>query len=313
VQSACIDRFEVMDADHHQQHAREVLNFDRAFAVGIGVNAAFVLVEIVYGIIGNSVALVADAGHNLSDVLGLLIAWGAAVLTRRPPDQRYTYGWRGSTILAALANAALLFVAVGAIGWEAVLRLLDPEPVAGRTVMVVAALGILINGLTASLFASGRKRDLNIRGAYLHMMADAGVSLGVVLAGAAILFTGWNWLDPITSLIVVAVILWGTWRLFSESLAMSLSAVPAEIDAEAVRTFLASYPGVTQVHDLHIWPMSTTETALTAHLVMPGGHPGDEFLQVIGARLLHEYGILHATLQIETHGTNCRFAPNDVV
>jgi cobalt-zinc-cadmium efflux system protein len=210
-------------------------------------------------------ALVADAGHNLSDVLGLVVAWAAVILSKRAPSPRFTYGLRGSSILAALFNAVFLLVAVGAIGWEAIQRLLHPEPVAGITVMVVAAVGIFINGMTAWLFASGSKGDLNIRGAYLHMAADAAVSIGVVVAGLVILFTGWTWLDPAASLIISAVIIWGTWGLLRDSMAMSMSAVPPGIDPGAVRGYLEKCAGVTQVHDLHIWPMSTTETALTCH------------------------------------------------
>jgi cobalt-zinc-cadmium efflux system protein len=297
----------------HQDHSHKPTDFGTAFAVGIGLNSAFVLIEATFGFISNSVALLADAGHNLSDVLGLVLAWVAATLAKRPPSGRYTYGWRGSTILAALANAAFLFVAVGAIGWESILRLFRPEPVASTTIMAVAAVGIAINALTAWLFASGRKIDLNIRGAYLHMAADAAVSAGVVIAGLVILFTGWYWLDPATSLLIVGVILWGTWGLFRESLAMSLSAVPPGIDPITVKHFLAARPGVTEVHDMHIWPMSTTETALTAHLVMPDGHPGDDFMHEISHQLRHQHKIVHVTLQVETGKAGCPFAPHDVI
>ena len=269
-------------------HAPE--SFGTAFAVGIALNLTFVAVEFVYGVLANSMALVADAGHNLSDVLSLAIAWIASVLTRRPPSARLTYGLGGSSIVAALFNAVLLLVAVGAIAWEAILRLFHPEPVASGTVMIVAAVGIVINGATAWLFASGRKGDLNIRGAFLHMVADAAVSAGVVAAAAVILLTGWLWLDPLTSLVVVGLIVWGTWSLLRDSLAMSVSAVPAAIDPQAVRRYLESRPGVAAVHDLHIWPMSTTETALTAHLVLPGGHPGDEFLMQATTELRHRSG-----------------------
>ena len=297
----------------HYNAGHKPREYRMAFAVGIGLNTAFVLIESAFGIISNSVALLADAGHNLSDVLGLAIAWGAATLARRPPSTRYTYGWRGSTILAALANAAFLFVAIGAIGWESILRLLRPEAVASTTVMVVATIGIAINALTAWLFASGRRADLNIRGAYLHMAADAAISAGVVIAGLIIMLTGWFWLDPVTSLIIVGTIFWGTWGLFRESMAMSLSAVPAEIDPTAVQQFLAKQRGVTAVHDLHIWPMSTTETALTAHLVMPDGHPGDHSLQEIGHELRHRYGIMHVTLQVEMGKADCPVASPDVI
>ena len=272
------------DHDHHgRAHVHAAASFGTAFAVGIGLNLTFVVVEFGYGVLANSVALIADAGHNLSDVLGLVIAWIASVLTRRAPSTRYTYGLGGSSILAALFNAVLLLVAVGAIAWEAVLRLLHPEPVASGIVMIVAAVGIIVNGVTAALFASGRKGDLNIRGAFLHMLADAAVSAGGVVAGLVIFYTGWLWLDPLASLVIVGVIVWTTWSLLRDSLAMSVDAVPASIDPQAVRSYLASCAGVAAVHDLHIWPLSTTENALTAHLVCPGGHPGDEFLALAAA------------------------------
>jgi cobalt-zinc-cadmium efflux system protein len=286
----------------------------RAFAIGIGLNTAFVVVELIFGVLGNSVALIADAGHNMSDVLGLVIAWIASVLTRRPPSQRYTYGLGGSSILAALFNAVFLLVAVGAIAWEAVLRLFNPEPVAAGTVMIVAAIGIAINAFTAWLFASGRKSDLNIRGAFIHMAADAAVSAGVVLAALVVLQTGWLWVDPVTSLAIVGAIVWSTWGLLRDSIAMSLAGVPRSIDAGAVQRYLESCSGVSAVHDLHIWSMSTTETALTAHLVLPAGHPGDQFLISTASALHERFGIGHATLQIEMSAeTACRLAPDQVV
>jgi len=301
------------DHDHHGR-AHAPASFGMAFAVGIGLNLTFVVVEFGYGVLANSVALIADAGHNLSDVLGLVIAWIASVLTRRAPSSRYTYGLGGSSILAALFNAVLLLVAVGAIAWEAVLRLLHPEPVASGIVMIVAAIGIVVNGVTAALFASGRKGDLNIRGAFLHMLADAAVSAGVVVAGLVILYTGWLWLDPLASLVIVGVIVWTTWSLLRDSLAMSVDAVPASIDPQAVRSYLVSCAGVAAVHDLHIWPLSTTENALTAHLVCPGGHPGDEFLAVAASELKQRFGIGHTTLQIEiSEQTACHLAPDHVV
>jgi cobalt-zinc-cadmium efflux system protein len=308
----------VHDHDDHNHrgraHVHAPASFGMAFAVGIGLNLTFVAVEFVYGVLANSVALMADAGHNLSDVLGLVIAWIASVLTRRAPSSRYTYGLGGSSILAALFNAVLLLLAVGAIAWEAVLRLFHPEPVASGTVMIVATVGIIVNGVTAALFASGRKGDLNIRGAFLHMVADAAVSAGVVVAALAILYTGWLWLDPLASLVIVGVIVWGTWSLLRDSLAMSVDAVPTSIDPQAVRSYLASCAGVTAVHDLHIWPLSTTESALTAHLVFPGGHPGDEFLAVAASELKQRFGIGHTTLQIEiSEQTACHLAPDHVV
>jgi cobalt-zinc-cadmium efflux system protein len=295
-------------------HVHAPADFGRAFALGIALNLGFVAIEFIYGLIANSMALLADAGHNLSDVLALVIAWIASALTKRPPSERYTYGLGGSSIVAALFNAVFLLLAVGAIAWEAILRLFHPEPVASGTVMIVAAIGILINGLTAWLFASGRKGDLNIRGAFVHMVADAAVSAGVVAAGAVILFTGWLWLDPLTSLVVVGLIVWGTWSLLRESFAMSVAAVPAAIDPQAVRRYLESCAGVATVHDLHIWPMSTTDNALTAHLVFPDGHPGDEFLMRCSSELRRRFGIGHTTLQIEiSEATACHLAPDHVV
>lgn len=295
-------------------HGHGPESFGTAFAVGITLNIAFVIIEAIYGVAAGSMALVADAGHNLSDVLGLLVAWVAVVLSRRAPSARYTYGLRGSSILAALFNAVFLLVAVGAIGWEAIQRLLNPEPVASLTVIVVATIGIAVNGVTAWLFASGRKGDLNIRGAYLHMVADAAVSAGVAVAGLVILLTGWNWLDPAGSLMISAVIVWGAWGLLRESMAMSLNAVPRGIDPVAVRAYLERRPGVVQVHDLHIWSVSTTEVALTCHLVIPAGAPGDAYLLDLAVQLRDIFGIQHATMQVETDpGSPCALAPDYVV
>lgn len=291
----------------HAGHSHAPADFGRAFAIGTALNLAFVLVEGLAGILTGSMALLADAGHNLSDVLGLLIAWGGASLAKRPASRRFTYGLSSSTILAALANAVLLLFAVGAIALEAVQRFQDPPPVEGLTVMIVAGVGILINGGTALMFASGRKGDINIRGAYLHMAADAGVSAGVVIGGGLILLTNASWIDPAISLLIVAVILWSTWGLLRDSVTMALHAVPAGIDAEKVEEALAALPGVTRVHDLHIWPMSTTDVALTAHLLIPGGHPGDAFLDEAQHKLADDFGIGHATLQIEVgDGDPCR-------
>lgn len=299
--------------DHHGLgHAPA--DFGRAFAIGIALNVGFVLIEAIFGFLANSTALLADAGHNLSDVLGLAVAWIAAILAKRPPTARLTYGLRSSSILAALANAVLLLIACGAIILEAAQRLIAPEPVATGTIMAVALVGIAINGFTALLFAGGRNRDLNIRGAYLHMAADAAVSAGVVVSGFLIAQTGWMWLDPVTSLVIVAVIIAGTWRLLHESTAMSLAAVPRRIDPAAVRAYLAGLPGVASIHDLHIWPMSTTETALTAHLVMPTGHPGDGFLAETCVELAHRFGIGHPTLQIElSRDVRCALEPDHIV
>jgi len=292
------DRAGHAHAGHSHAHAPK--DFGRAFAIGVALNLGFVAVEAIFGILANSTALLADAGHNLGDVIGLLIAWGAASLAKRPPSERFTYGLRASSILAALGNALLLIFACGAIAGEAVWRFTDPQPVASMTVMIVAGIGILINGFTAWLFMSGREGDLNIRGAYLHMVADAGVSFGVVLAGAVIMLTGWLWLDPVTSLAIVAIILWSTWGLLRDSITLALAAVPRSIELAKVKACLEELPGVARAHHVHVWGMSTSEVALTAHLVMPGGHPGDDFLTAAAHELRDRFGIAHPTLQIET-------------
>jgi len=284
---------------HGHHHALPEAGHGRAFALAIGVNSLFVAIEFVYGFIANSTALMADAGHNLSDVLGLILAWGAAVLAKRAPSPRYTYGLRSTSILAALGNALLLLVACGAIAWEAVHRFTAPAPVAGMTVSVVAAIGVAINAFSAWLFMAGSKGDLNIRGAYLHMAADAAISLGVVISGLVIMSTGWTWLDPLVSLVIVVVIVFGTWSLLSQSLRLVLAAVPDSVDAAEVDRFLAQQPGVASVLDLHIWAVSTTETALTARLVMPGGYPGDQAIEDIATRLRHDFAIGHCTLQVQ--------------
>jgi cobalt-zinc-cadmium efflux system protein len=291
---------------HGHGHDHAPKDFGRAFAIGVVLNSAFVLVEAGFGLWSGSMALVADAGHNLSDVMSLLIAWGAAYMAARPASSRFTYGYKSSSILAALANAGLLLVALGAILFETIDRLFDPAPVQGWTMIWVAGVGIVINTASALLFARGRKHDINIRGAFLHMAADALVSVGVVVAGIAILMTGAWWIDPVTSLIIVAIIGVGTWGLLRDSVKLALLAVPDSIDEAAVRGYLAGLPGVAAVHDLHIWPMSTTETALTAHLVMPGGQPGDAFLHDIAHALEHDFHIGHATVQVETgHEHDC--------
>jgi cobalt-zinc-cadmium efflux system protein len=293
----------IMHAHHHSgdhsHHSHDIVH-GRAFAIGIALNLGFVIIEAGYGFWADSMALLSDAGHNLSDVLGLAIAWGAALLAKRGATDRYTYGLRSSSILAALFNALLLLVAVGGIVWESVQRLIEPAPVMAGTMMIVAAIGILVNGFTAFLFMSGHN-DLNIRGAFLHMVADAAVSLGVVLGGLAILWTGADWIDPVLSLVIAAVIVWGTWSLLRQSLRLSLHGVPSGITVADVRKALAQRPGVARVHHLHVWAVSTTETALTAHLVMPAGHPGDRFLAETQHELKDRFGIGHATLQIEIH------------
>ncbi len=285
---------------HAHGHGHAPADFTNAFAIGVVLNTGFVIIEAAYGFWSGSMALIADAGHNLSDVLSLLLAWAASVLAKRAPSQRFTYGFKSSTILAAMANAGLLMVALGAILFETINRLADPAPVAGMTMVIVAGIGIAVNTGTALLFMRGRKDDLNIRGAFLHMAADALVSVGVVVAGIAILLTGAWWIDPVTSLVIVAVIAWGTWGLLRDSVKMGLLAVPEGIEEGEVRKFLSSLPGVDAVHDLHIWAMSTTETALTAHLVMPAGATGDGFLRDVSDRLAHDFRIGHTTIQIET-------------
>lgn len=303
--------------DHHHAghaHAHAPAQFGAAFAIGTALNLGFVVIEAAYGVLGNSVALLADAGHNLGDVLGLIVAWAASVLVQRAPSARYTYGLRGSSILAALFNAVVLLLTVGAISWEAIQRFWRTEPVAGGTVMIVAAIGIVINGVTAWLFASGRDSDINLRAAFAHMAADAIVAAGVMVAGLVILLTGWLLLDPLASLAINAVIVWGTWGLLRDTVAMSLAAVPGRIDPAEVRAFLESRPGVAAIHDLHIWPMSTTETALTCHMVMPSGHPGDAFLRDLAAGLAARFKIGHPTLQVETDlDSACALASDDVV
>jgi cobalt-zinc-cadmium efflux system protein len=300
------------------QHATPPAGFDGAFALGSALNAAFVIGEFGFGWVAHSVALMADAAHNLGDVLGLLLAWWAVSLGRRLPTRRRTYGLGRSSILASLTNAVVLLVGVGGITLEAISRLIEGVPaetVGSQTVMVVAAVGIVINGLTAWLFARGRKGDLNVRGAFLHMAADAAVSAGVVLGGLAIYLTGWGWIDPVVSLLIAALILVSTWGLLRDSLNLALDKVPEHIDSERVLARLTALPGVGEVHDLHIWALSTTETALTAHLVRPGTGLDDGFLHQAQEMLRADFGIGHATLQVERgdHGTPCHLAPAHVV
>ena len=299
---------------HSHGDAHGPVDFGRAFAIGVSANLAYVAVQVVYGLLANSVALLADAAHNLSDVLGLVLAWGASVLVKRLPTERFTYGLRKTSVLAALTNAVFLLLVTGGIAWEALQRFLHPAPVEALTIVWVAAFGIVINGGTALLFMSGRKQDLNIRGAFLHMAADAVVSLGVVLAGLGIIYTGWLWLDPVVSLVISGVIVAGTWGLLRDSVRMSLDAVPEGIDMEKVRAYLGGLAGVTEVHDLHVWAMSTTETALTAHLVMPKGHPGDPFIAQVCKDLREKFRIDHVTAQVEIDPDHpCVLAPANVV
>jgi cobalt-zinc-cadmium efflux system protein len=290
------------DHDHahgHGHHHPPPEQLTRAFAIGIGLNVAFVVVEFIFGLLADSLALIADAGHNLSDVLSLLLAWGATRLARRDPTPHRTYGFRRGTILTSLISSILLLVAMGAIAWEALLRFGQPAPVEGAVMIGVAAMGVVINGLTAWLFAAGRHGDLNIRAAFMHMVGDAAVSVGVVIGGIGILTVGWLWLDPAISLIIVAVIVVGTWGVLTESLDMAFDAVPKGIDPHDVREYLQKLPGVTGIHDLHIWAMSTTETALTAHLLVPDGHQDDHFLRGVAQELEHRFRIAHTTLQVE--------------
>ena len=300
--------------DHAHAHAHPGQRHDRAFAIGAALNIGFVAAEAVFGLLANSMALLADAAHNLGDVLGLLLAWGAAWLARRPPTRRRTYGWGRSSILAALINATILLIGVGAIAVEAVRRLVAPEPVAETTVMLVAAAGIVVNGATALMFLRGRAADINIRAQFLHMAADAAVSAGVVVAGLLILLTGWQWLDSLTSLAIGVAIVVTTWGLLRESVALAMDAVPGGVAHDDVQNYLASLPGVIEVHDLHIWGLSTTETALTAHLVCDGD-ANERSLHDVTHDLRDRFGIGHATLQVETGGDAelCRLRPHHVV
>ena len=302
--------------DHHSHHRQghAQVNYGRAFAIGIAANLAYLGVEAVAGIFSGSLALLADAGHNLADVLGLVLSWGAAMLSRRQPSGRFTYGLRSSSILAALANAIILLVVTGGIAWEAIWRIGHPMQVVSGIIIAVAAIGIFVNGGTALLFSSGNG-DLNVKSAFLHLAADALVTAGVVVAGVVIWLTNWLWLDPLVSLAVSAVIVFGTWGLLKSAISLALDAVPEGLDAAAVRAHLLSLPGVTGLHDLHIWGMSTTETALTCHLIMPEGHPGDAVLSQISQQLEHQFGIHHATIQIELADTEeaCALTPEHVV
>jgi cobalt-zinc-cadmium efflux system protein len=300
---------------HHHDHGEARHGYGRAFTLGIAFNLLYVAGEAAAGVVSGSLALIADAGHNFADVLSLALSWGVAVLSRREPSGRFTYGLGSSSILAALANALILLVATGGIGWEAVLRIAHPVPVGSGVMIGVAAAGILVNGATALLFAAGRHRDLNRKSAFLHMAADAAVTAGVVAAGIAIRVTHWQWLDPAASLFVSVIIVIGAWSLVRSALHLALAAVPEGIDAAAVRAHLAGQPGVAALHDLHIWGMSTTETALTCHLIMPGGHPGDAMLLRLAQELRDRFGIVHATIQIELADTEatCALLPEHVV
>ncbi|TGD78401.1 cation diffusion facilitator family transporter [Hymenobacter wooponensis] len=287
------------DHAHHHHGPPADGNFSQAFKWGIVLNLVFVAGEVAGGLWANSAALLSDAGHNLSDVLSLALAWAASLLATRRPTERYTYGYKGATIQAALLNAALLYLALGFILWETIDHLRHPAPVNGPVVMMLAGLGILVNGFTAWLFRRGQKGDVNVRGAYLHMLTDMLVSVGVVVGGALVYFTGWQWLDPAISFIILAVVGVSSWGLLRETVQLSLQAAPESIDVAEVRRFLLSRPGVTQVHDLHIWPLSTRDTALTAHLVRPGSENGNLFLRDLQHDLQHEFNISHSTVQLE--------------
>jgi cobalt-zinc-cadmium efflux system protein len=298
----------------HHSHGHGRLNYGRAFLIGIALNLLYVAGEAVAGVLSGSLALLADAGHNLGDVLSLSLSWGAAMLSRRQPSSRYTYGLRSTSILAALANAIILLVVTGGIAWEAIWRITHPMPVTSGVVIGIATVGILVNGGTALLFSSGGA-DLNIKSAFMHLAADAVVTAGVVATGVVIWLTSWEWLDPAVSLVVSVVIVVGTWGLLKSAIGLALDAVPEGVDAGAVRSHLLALPGVTGLHDLHIWGMSTTETALTCHLVMPGGHPGDAALTGVTQQLHHRFGIQHTTIQIELADTDevCALTPEHVV
>jgi len=298
-------------AAHPHDHAHAPEQFGRAFAVGIGLNAAYVAIEAYFGWQAGSLALLADAGHNLSDVAGLALAWMGAFAGQLAPDERHTYGWRRASILAAFANSILLLVAMGSLAWEAVGRLHAPQATQGWTIIVVAAAGALVNGATAAMFMRGRSLDLNVRGAFLHMAADAVISIGVVATGLVYLWTGWGWLDPAASLVIAAVIVAGSWDLLRQSVHYLFDGVPDSVDINAVRTLLLSRPGVSDVHDLHVWAMSASEIALSAHLVMPQGHPGDEFFAGLGRDLHDRFHIGHPTIQVEIdcRGHGCAGAP----
>ena len=290
-------------AGHSHVHA-PVKGHGHAFALAVALNIVIVVIQGVYGVIAHSTALLADAGHNLSDVLCLLLAWGATWLATRRPSARYTFGYGSSSILASLINAGLLLFACGVIVAEAIGRLMNPAPVAGLAVFVVATIGIVVNGISAWLFMRGQKEDLNLRGAFLHMAADAGISAAVAVSGLVILYTNWSWLDPVMSLLVVAVVVYGTWGLLRDSVRLALDAVPPGVDLQRIRDYLANQPGVTDVHDLHVWALSTTGNALSAHLVMPAGHPGDESIDGIVITLRERFSMQHATLQVDLGTTH---------
>ncbi|PHS32907.1 MAG: cation transporter [Sulfurovum sp.] len=280
-------------------HSHEVKNYNKAFSIGITLNIIFVIIEAAYGVMADSLALIADAGHNLSDVVSLILAWGAFYLAKKDPSLKRTYGLKKVTILASLTSSILLLIALGAIAWEAIGRFADPQPVDGLIVIIVAGIGVVINTITALLFMDGQKDDLNIRGAYLHMAADAGVSLGVVIAGIVIMYTGWLWLDPVLSLLIVLVILLGTWGLFRDSVNLAMDAVPKDIDMEEIKEYLLNLPNIKEIHALHVWALSTTEIAFSVHLVSNNKKIDNEFLDEVQGFLHDNYKIEHITIQME--------------
>jgi cobalt-zinc-cadmium efflux system protein len=299
--------------DRHHSHSHTPATFGTAFAIATVLNIALVIIQATYGILAHSMALFADAGHNAGDVLALVLAWASHAISQKHPTERYTYGFRSSSIIAALINATILLVVTGAIAWAALERLFAPQPVAGATVTVVAAVAIAINGAAAAVLSRGNTGDLNVYGTFLHLVADAAVSAGVVIAGLIILLTGWLWIDPVASLVISGVIVWSTWGLLRDAAKMSLQGVPPQIDPGAVRVYLQTLPAVVEVHDLHIWPMSTTETALTCHLVMPDGDPQPDFLDVVYMGLQQRFGIGHPTIQIERGDRPCKLSPEHIV
>ncbi len=286
--------------EHSHPHHHQVANYNRAFAIGILLNVVFVIIEASYGILAGSMALLADAGHNLSDVVSLLLAWGASVLAKKAATEKRTYGFRKATVMAALLSSIMLLIALGGIAWESINRMFNPQPVQGMTVIVVASIGVVINTITALLFFKGQQHDLNIRGAFLHMAADAAVSLGVVIAGIFILFKNWLWIDPLVSLLIVMIILIGTWRLFGESLNYAMDAVPENVDLQKIQQYLLDCDQVDSLHDLHVWPLSTSETALTVHLVVKGSPLDNAFLSQLQHDLHDHFAIEHATIQLES-------------
>lgn len=291
-----------MPHDHNHSHTHEVKDFGKAFAIGIALNVVYIVVEVIYGLILNSLALIADAGHNLSDVLGLVIAWVASYLVKKSATEKYTYGLKKSSVLAAFLNAMILMVAIGIIIWEAIGRFVEPQQIEGSKIMIVAGIGVVINAATAFLFFSGRKQDLNIKGAFLHMAADAGISLGVVIVGLVLTFTDLYWLDPVVSIVIALIIFFGTWDLLKDSTNLALDAVPKDIDKEGVEDYLNSLPVIESFHDMHIWAMSTTETALTVHVVAKEDCRNNELINKICEELRDKFKIVHTTIQIEKPG-----------